>query len=54
LESALIPKERYTSPEWLAAEYERLWPLACRVEELPVVDDFVEYTIGALGTAGPS
>jgi len=49
-ESALIPKERYTSQEWLAAEYERLWPqvwqMACRVEEVPEVGDFVEYTIG--------
>jgi phenylpropionate dioxygenase-like ring-hydroxylating dioxygenase large terminal subunit len=49
-ESTLIPKERYTSREWQAAEYERLWPrvwqMACRVEELPEVGDFVEYTIG--------
>lgn len=49
-ESALIPKERYTSKEWLAAEYEKLWPrvwqMACRLEEIPQVGDFYEYQIG--------
>jgi phenylpropionate dioxygenase-like ring-hydroxylating dioxygenase large terminal subunit len=49
-ESALIPKERYVSAEWLAAEYERLWPrvwqMACRLEQIPVVGDYFEYTIG--------
>jgi hypothetical protein len=41
-ESALIPKERYISAGWLAAEYERLWPkvwqMACRVEQIPRPD----------------
>jgi phenylpropionate dioxygenase-like ring-hydroxylating dioxygenase large terminal subunit len=49
-ESALIPKERYMSREWLAAEYERLWPrvwqMACRLEEIPGVGDYYEYQIG--------
>ena len=54
-ESALIPKERYVSGEWLAAEYERLWPrvwqMACRVEELPDAGDYFEYTIGRQSVA---
>ena len=45
-----IPKERYTSPDWLALEYERLWPrvwqMACRIEEVPQAGDFMEYRIG--------
>jgi phenylpropionate dioxygenase-like ring-hydroxylating dioxygenase large terminal subunit len=49
-ESALIPKERYISAGWLAAEYERLWPkvwqMACRVEQIPRTGDFYEYMIG--------
>jgi nitrite reductase/ring-hydroxylating ferredoxin subunit len=49
-EAALVPKERYTSREWLAAEYQRLWPrvwqMACRLEEIPEVGDFFEYVIG--------
>jgi nitrite reductase/ring-hydroxylating ferredoxin subunit len=49
-ESALIPKGRYVSGEWLASEYERLWPrvwqMACRLEEVPEVGDFYEYRIG--------
>jgi Rieske 2Fe-2S family protein len=49
-ESALIPKERYISTEWLAAEYERLWPnvwqMACRTEQIPHAGDYYEYTIG--------
>src|ERR1700720_2640939 len=50
-ESALIPKERYTSRDWLKLEYERLWPrvwqMACRLEEIPNRGDYVEYTIGS-------
>jgi phenylpropionate dioxygenase-like ring-hydroxylating dioxygenase large terminal subunit len=50
-EAGIVPKERYISREWLAAEYERLWPavwqMACRVEEIPRVGDFVEYGIGS-------
>jgi phenylpropionate dioxygenase-like ring-hydroxylating dioxygenase large terminal subunit len=46
----LIPKERYTSREFLMLEMEKLWPrvwqLVCREEELPNAGDFVEYSIG--------
>jgi phenylpropionate dioxygenase-like ring-hydroxylating dioxygenase large terminal subunit len=49
-ESALIPKERYISEDWLAGEYERLWPnvwqMACRLEQIPEVGDYYEYKIG--------
>jgi phenylpropionate dioxygenase-like ring-hydroxylating dioxygenase large terminal subunit len=49
-ESALISKERYISADWLAAEYERLWPnvwqMACRTEEIPRNGDYYEYLIG--------
>ena len=45
-----IPRERFTSREFLDLEYERLWPhvwqIACRLEEIPEPGDFVEYTIG--------
>jgi nitrite reductase/ring-hydroxylating ferredoxin subunit len=48
--SDLIPRERFTSVDFLALEYERLWPrvwqVACRVEEIPEPGDFVEYVIG--------
>ena len=50
VESALIPKDRYISKDWLAAEYQRLWPqvwqMACRLEEIPEVGDYYEYVIG--------
>ena len=46
----LIPKERFTSPEWLDKEYKLLWPRvwqwACREEEIPKVGDYFEYKIG--------
>ncbi|HET6810754.1 MAG TPA: aromatic ring-hydroxylating dioxygenase subunit alpha [Acidimicrobiales bacterium] len=46
---AFIPAARYTSPEFSALEQERLWPrvwqMACRLEEIPVVGDYAEYTI---------
>jgi phenylpropionate dioxygenase-like ring-hydroxylating dioxygenase large terminal subunit len=49
-ESALISKDRYISPDWLATEYERLWPkvwqMACRLEQIPRVGDYYEYLIG--------
>jgi phenylpropionate dioxygenase-like ring-hydroxylating dioxygenase large terminal subunit len=49
-ESALVSKERYISKDWLTAEYERLWPqvwqMACRLEQIPRVGDYYEYTIG--------
>ena len=49
-DDGLVPKERYTSPEFAALEMDRLWPrvwqVACREEELPAEGDFVEYAIG--------
>jgi len=49
-ETELLSSERYTSREWLALEYERLWPYvwqqACREEDIPEPGDFHEYTIG--------
>ena len=48
--SDVIPRERFTSVEFLELEYERLWgrvwQIACRLEEIPNPGDFVEYTIG--------
>jgi len=48
--SDTIPRERFTSAEFLALEYERLWPhvwqIACRVEEVADPADYVEYSIG--------
>jgi phenylpropionate dioxygenase-like ring-hydroxylating dioxygenase large terminal subunit len=44
-----IDRDRYTSPEYLRAEVERLWPrvwqMACREEELAHRGDFVEYAV---------
>ena len=44
-----VPKERYFDPEFFALEAEQLWPrvwqMACRLEEIPNVGDFAEYTI---------
>jgi phenylpropionate dioxygenase-like ring-hydroxylating dioxygenase large terminal subunit len=44
-----IPKERYYDPAFYALEAEQLWPrvwqMACRLEEIPGVRDFVEYEI---------
>ena len=44
-----IPKERYYDPGFYALEAEQLWPrvwqMACRLEEIPGVRDFVEYAI---------
>ncbi|MGI8491397.1 MAG: aromatic ring-hydroxylating oxygenase subunit alpha [Acidimicrobiales bacterium] len=44
-----IPSQRYTSVELFELERSRLWPrawqMACRLEEVPAVGDFVEYTI---------
>jgi len=44
-----IPASEYTSPEMLTLEKERLWPkvwqMACRLEEIPAVGDFVNYKI---------
>jgi nitrite reductase/ring-hydroxylating ferredoxin subunit len=45
-----VPKERYTSREFLDREMDGLWPrvwqVACREEELGSVGDYVEYVIG--------
>jgi phenylpropionate dioxygenase-like ring-hydroxylating dioxygenase large terminal subunit len=45
-----IPTSDYTSPEFHRLELERLWPkvwqVACRVEEIPCVGDYVNYEIG--------
>ncbi len=46
----LIPKERFTSKEWLQKEYDllwsRVWQWACREEEIPNNGDYYEYKIG--------
>ena len=45
----LIPAKRYYDEEFFKLENEKLWPhvwqMACRLEEIPNVGDFVEYTI---------
>jgi len=44
-----LSKDPYLSPEFARLEAERLWPkvwqIACRLEEIPKVGDYVEYTI---------
>lgn len=44
-----IPVQRYFDPEFFAMEAELLWPrvwqMACRLEEIPEVGDYVEYEI---------
>jgi phenylpropionate dioxygenase-like ring-hydroxylating dioxygenase large terminal subunit len=44
-----IPAESWTSPQGLRLEKERMWPLvwqmACRIEEIPNVGDFVNYKL---------
>ncbi|WP_028079079.1 aromatic ring-hydroxylating oxygenase subunit alpha [Solimonas soli] len=44
-----IPKERYLSREFLQREKDRLWPrvwqVACRLEEIPKVGDYVTYDV---------
>ena len=46
-----VPKSDYISPEVLRLETERLWPrvwqIACRLQEMPQVGDFVTYDIAA-------
>jgi len=43
------PKERYFDPDFFQLEAEQLWPrvwqMACRLEEIPEPNDFVEYEI---------
>ncbi|MCB2078336.1 MAG: aromatic ring-hydroxylating dioxygenase subunit alpha [Novosphingobium sp.] len=45
----LIPAQRYYDPEFFELEREhlwsRVWQMACRLEEIPSVGDYVEYTI---------
>jgi carnitine monooxygenase subunit len=45
----LIPAERYYDPQFFEMEKQKLWPhvwqMACRLEEIPQVGDYVEYTI---------
>ena len=42
-----IPKQRYYDPDFYALEAELFWPrvwqMACWLEEIPRVGDFVEY-----------
>jgi phenylpropionate dioxygenase-like ring-hydroxylating dioxygenase large terminal subunit len=49
-EDDVIPRSRYTSAEFAALEFERLWSrvwqVACREEEMPEVGEFCEYLIG--------
>jgi len=44
-----IPKERYFDEEFFRLEKEHFWPrvwqMACRLEEIPEVGDWIEYTI---------
>jgi len=45
-----IRPERYTSPTFCADEHDRMWSrvwqMACRVEDLPKVGNYVEYEVG--------
>jgi nitrite reductase/ring-hydroxylating ferredoxin subunit len=49
-EDDVISRARYTSPDFAALEFDRLWSrvwqVACRQEEVPDVGDFCEYMIG--------
>ena len=49
-EDDVVPRARYTSPEFAALEFERLWArvwqVACREEEIAEVGEFCEYLIG--------
>jgi len=44
-----VPKDAYIAPEFVKLEAKKLWPrvwqVACRVEEIPQVGDFVTYDI---------
>jgi phenylpropionate dioxygenase-like ring-hydroxylating dioxygenase large terminal subunit len=46
---ALIPAQRYYDEDFFRLENEKLWPhvwqMACRLEEIPEIGDFTEYTI---------
>jgi nitrite reductase/ring-hydroxylating ferredoxin subunit len=45
----LVPRERYFDKAFFDLENEKLWPhawqMACRLEEIPNVGDFVEYSV---------
>lgn len=45
----LIPAQRYYDPAFFELERQKVWPhvwqMACRLEEIPEVGDYVEYTI---------
>jgi phenylpropionate dioxygenase-like ring-hydroxylating dioxygenase large terminal subunit len=49
-EDDAVPRARYTSPDFAALEFERLWArvwqVACREEEVADVGEFCEYLIG--------
>jgi phenylpropionate dioxygenase-like ring-hydroxylating dioxygenase large terminal subunit len=51
LGSALIPKERYTSPDFMAQEWDKLWTkvwlVGCREDEIPETGDYITTDIGA-------
>ncbi|MGO9512694.1 MAG: aromatic ring-hydroxylating oxygenase subunit alpha [Steroidobacteraceae bacterium] len=44
-----VPKDAYISPEFARLEAQRIWPkvwqVACRLEEIPAIGDFVTYDI---------
>jgi phenylpropionate dioxygenase-like ring-hydroxylating dioxygenase large terminal subunit len=46
---SFIPRERYYNREFFELEKEKLWPhvwqMACRLEEIPRVGDYVEYWV---------
>jgi len=46
----IVPRARYTSPQFATLEFDRLWAhvwqVACREEEIAEVGDFCEYLIG--------
>jgi phenylpropionate dioxygenase-like ring-hydroxylating dioxygenase large terminal subunit len=48
-DSCWIPKQRYLDREFFDLERERLWPhvwqMACRLEEIPGIGDYVEYKV---------
>jgi phenylpropionate dioxygenase-like ring-hydroxylating dioxygenase large terminal subunit len=50
LGSELIPKERYTSPDFMAAEWDKLWTkvwlVGCREDEIPETGDYITTDIG--------
>jgi choline monooxygenase len=48
-EQTRIPKQRYVSADFLRAEIDKVWKqawqMACRVDDLPLPGDFMEYSI---------